>query len=279
MSRVYRALEKAEREKQEKSRKESVFGIPEQKSVSGKKESALRLSHERAVEVGLPSREETPVLVAAPNSFAEEQFRKLKTQILHWSSNPPHIILVSSAVPGEGKTMVAVNLAMSISQELQKKVILIDGDLRKPEIHLETQQRSKGLSNYLSDQTPLLEILFNSETENLRIIPAGPSSERSPELIGSRRMGELLTSLREFGDDTYVIIDSSPILSTSEPILLSKLVESVVLVVMADQTPRESVKRAIESIGRQKIIGVVLNQIELKPSSYYSKHYYKYYRK
>jgi Mrp family chromosome partitioning ATPase len=89
-------------------------------------------------------------------------------------------------------------------------------------------------------------------------------------------MKELLTSLREFGNDTYVIIDSSPIFSTSEPTLLSKMVEGVVLVVMADRTPRESTRRAIQSIDRQKIIGVVFNQKEFKPMGhYYSSYYYR----
>jgi Mrp family chromosome partitioning ATPase len=92
-------------------------------------------------------------------------------------------------------------------------------------------------------------------------------------------MGELMKSLSEQGENTYVIIDSSPIISTTEPTLLSKMVDGIILVVMADRTPRESIQRSIKSIDRQKIIGVVLNQIDLKRSSYYSKYYDKYYRK
>ena len=280
MSRVFRALEKAEREKQEKSQKESLFRIPEQKSVSGKEESALRPPHERTVEVRLPSREQASTLVAPPNSFAEEQFRKLKTEIFHWSSNPPHIILVTSTGPGEGKTVVSVNLALAFAQEIQKKAILVDADLRKPSIRLESNPTSKGLSSYLLGQTPFSEILVNSDIENLWFIPAGPSPKKCAELIGTTRMKELLTSLREFGDDTYVIIDSSPILATAEPTLLSKMVEGVILVVMADRAPRESIRRAIQSIDREKIIGVVFNQKESKPlGHYYSKYYHGYYTK
>jgi non-specific protein-tyrosine kinase len=276
MSRVYRALEKAEKEKQEKSKKESFFEPSEEKSISRKEEFPLTYRPERRVELGPPSKEEGFVLMAPPNSFAEEQFRKLKTHIFHWSSNPPHIILVTSTVPGEGKTIVAGNLAMIISQEIQKKAILVDADLRKPSIHLESQRHSKGLSSYLLGQAHLSEILVNSGIENLWVVPAGPSPKKSAELIGTKRMKELLTSLREFGNDTYVIIDSSPIFSTSEPTLLSKMVEGVVLVVMADRTPRESTRRAIQSIDRQKIIGVVFNQKEFKPMGhYYSSYYYR----
>lgn len=279
MSRVFRALEKAEKEKEEKSKKGPSFRMFEEKSASGKEKSAPRLSQERAVEVGIPSREEASILVAPPNSFAAEQFRMLKTQIFHWSSTPPHIILVTSSFPSEGKTTVSLNLALAIAQEIQKKAILIDADLRRPSTYFESHRNSKGLSNYLLGQMDLSEILVNSDIENLSFIPAGPSPKKSSELIGTARMKELLTSLREFGDDTYVIIDSPPILATTEPTLLSKMVEGVILVVMADRAPRESVRRAIQSIDREKIIGVVLNQEELKGSSYYSGYYQSYYHR
>jgi capsular exopolysaccharide synthesis family protein len=172
---------------------------------------------------------------------------------------------------------VAVNLAVAISKEIHSKVILIDGDLRKPGIRLEKSKNTKGLSNYLSDGTPLSEILINSEMEKLQIIMAGPSTRKSSELVRSKRMEELLQSLREFGDNTYIVIDSPPVLLTSDPILLSKMVEGVILVVRAGHTSRESIQRAIKSIDPRKIIGVVFNQVDVKPSAYYSE-YYRYYK-
>jgi capsular exopolysaccharide synthesis family protein len=285
MSRVYRALEKAEEEKKQKVKEEPSLKVFEEKTVSKREAPTLKFPEEKITKVekreglGLPSKEEVPVLTVPPNSFAEEQFRKLKTQIFLRLPNPPHSILITSTAPQEGKTMVAVNLAMAISQEIYKKAILIDGDLRKPSIRLEKSKSSKGLSNYLSDGTPLSEILIDSEMENLRIIMAGPSTNRSSELIGSKRMGELLKSLRESGENAYILIDSPPIISTTEPTLLSKMVDGIILVVMADRMPREAIQRAVKSIDRQKIIGVVFNQIDVKPSSYYSKYYYRYYKK
>ena len=197
MSRIYRALEKAEEEKRQKVKEEPSLKVFEEKVVLKKEAPTLKFPEEKIAkiekieELGLPSKEEIPVLIVPPNSFAEEEFRKLKTQIFHRLPNPPHSILITSAAPEEGKTMVAVNLAMAISKEIHGKAILIDGDLRKPGIHLEKSQNSKGLSNYLSDGTPLSEILINSEMENLRIITAGSPTRKSSELIGSKRMGEL----------------------------------------------------------------------------------------
>ncbi len=282
MSRVYRALEKAEEEKKQKVREEPPLKLFDEKSGLGKEAPSLRFPGEKKAKVedlGLRPKEDVPVLVVPHNSIAGEEFRKLKTQIFLRLPNPPHSILITSTGPGEGKTTVSVNLAMAISKEIHRKAILIDGDLRKPSIHLENSQNVKGLSNYLSDGTPLDEILINSGTENLRVIMAGPSTEKASELIGSKRMGELFQSLRESGENTYIVIDSPPIISTTEPTLLSKMVDGIILVVMIDRMPREAVRRAARSVDRQKIIGIVFNGIDLKRSHYYSKYYYKYYEK
>ena len=283
MSRVYRALEKAEREKEEKARVEPSLRIFRDETVSKPEEPIPKFPKHRKEKPELPAKEEVPILIPSPDSFAAEQFRKLKTHIFQWAPAPPHSILITSTVPAEGKTTVSLNLAVAISQEIQKKAILIHADLRKPNLYLKNFKNQKGLFDYLSDQTPLSEILLKSETENLWIIQAGQSSIRSSELIGSKRMKELFSSLREmkeFGEETYVIVDSSPILATSEPALLSKWVDGVILVVMADRAPKESVRRALQSIDRQKIIGVVFNQKDLKPSSsYYSGYHYGYSKK
>jgi protein-tyrosine kinase len=273
MSRVYRALEKAEKEKQDK-KEETLFEILKEEPLLSREELSVGNLEMGTQRWEQPSkREESLIFIASPISSAAEQFRKLRTHILHRSPLRPRIILISSAQAGEGKTMLAMNLALSISQELTKKIILIDADLRKPNIYPKSYPR--GLSEYLSEEIPLTEIMMNFEAENFRIIPAGLRSGKSAELIGSKKMKELLLNLREFGEDTYVLIDSSPILSTSEPLLLAEWVDGVIFVVMAGRTPKGSVRRAVESIGRQKVIGVVFNRMNSKgPQDYDS--YYRY---
>ena len=278
MSRVYRALEKAEKEREEKLKTETSFRVVEEILTPKREETILIRPQERTEGIEHPDWGEPSVLIAPTDSFAAEQFRRLKTQIFQSSPNPPHVILVTSTTPNEGKTMVSYNLAVSISQEIQKKAILLDADLRKPSVLFKKRKTTTGLSNYLSGQIPLAQILIRLE-ENFWIVPAGPCSRKSPELMGTRRMTELLTSLREFGEDTYTIIDSPPILSTSEPTMLSRMVDGVILVVMADRTPKPAIRRAVQSIDRQKILGIVLNGIELKPTRYYSEYYYGHYYK
>lgn len=279
MSRVYRALERVEEERKQNIEEPSLK-VVEEKAVLKKEEPPVEYLEEKIEKLGLPPKDVAPVLIVPPHSFSAEAFRKLKTQIFLHPGSSLRTVLVTSAAPREGKTLVAVNLAVAISKEIHSNAILVDGDLRRPGIHLGKSQSAKGLSNYLSDGIPLSEILVNSGIEKLRIILAGSSTRKSSELIRSRKMGEFLESLKEFGDNTYIIIDSPPIMATPDPSLLSKMVDGIILVVRAGYTSRESVQSAIKSIDRQKIIGVVFNQIDIKPSTYFSEYYryYQYYR-
>ena len=280
MSRVYQALEKVEEERKQKVEEPSLK-VFEEKTVLKKEVPTLQFPQEKIEKLGLPSKEATPVLIVPPHSFGAEAFRKLKTQIFLHPGKSPRLILVTSAAPQEGKTLVAVNLAVAISKEIHSNAILVDGDLRRPGIHLEKSQSAKGLSNYLSDGVPLSEILIDSQIEKLRIILAGSSTRKSSELIRSRKMGELLQTLRESGENTYIVVDSPPIMATPDPTLLSTMVDGIILVIRAGYTSRESVQNAIKSIDRQKIIGVIFNQLDVKPSTYFSENYryYQYYRK
>jgi len=279
MSQVYRALKKAEKEESQQKQGEPLFGIFEEELIIPRGEEDPRSPAVDIERIEIPLKEGVSIAIAPADSFGAEQFRKLKTHIFLRSPNAPHSILITSSVPQEGKTTIAMNLAIAISQELNRKAILIDADLRRPGIYLKQSENSKGLSNYLGNHTPLAEILRNSAIKNLWIISGGTPSQRASELIGSNRMRELMNSLRDFGEDTYIILDSPPILSASEAILLSKLVDGVILVVMADRAPRGFIRKAVDSIDRQKIIGLVFNQKDLKPSKYYSKYYYRYYKK
>jgi len=274
MSRVYKALEKAEKEKQKKTKDDSLFSILREDSIVEEVEPAGENLRVEMQTIGLPVPRDIAIPIAPANSFGAEQFRKLKTFIFRRSPHSPRCLLVTSSAPREGKTTLAVNLALSISQEMSKKVILIDADLRKPNMYPERYR--KGLSDYLEDQIPLTEIMKNFEGENFMIIPAGEPSKRASELIGSKKMQDLIKNLRDFGEDTYILIDSPPVLAASEPLILSEGVDGVILVVMAGQVRRGDVRRAVDSVGRQKILGVVFNNKDLSPSSSY--HYSRYSR-
>lgn len=259
MSKMYKALEKAERE-----RKHTVKSIGAKKSSIISKESIKEKSGERSISI------------PRPNDIAAEEFRKLRTVILQTSiSRPMQTLLVTSAVPGEGKSTVAINLAFAISQGVKEHALLIDGDLRNPHKNpLLRLNKTSGLSDYLMGKLNPSNLIVRTQIPKLSILPSGSMTSNPAELVGSERMGNLVKELKSQYANRYIIIDSSPIMLTTEPIILSKMVDGVIIVVLAGKTAREVVQRAINSVAKEKILGIILNQIEAKPSSYYYSPYY-----
>jgi capsular exopolysaccharide synthesis family protein len=280
MSRVYRALEKAEGAQAQKAEEGSIIRIFEEKKVPSIAEPASKGLEERIPKIDFPPGDGSPLIIPPLHSYSAEQFRKVKTHILHQSPTP-RSILVTSALPKEGKSTVAFNLALAFAQEKNFKTILIDADLRNPSLtpKLTPKGVQAGLSDYLTSEKLWEEVLYKFQAPNLKFIPSGTPSPKGPEVNGSSRMKELLGELLEkFGKDTYIFLDAPPILVTSEPVIFSKMVDGIVLVVMSGMAPKKTIRKAIDSIDREKIVGVIFNQIHLKPSKQYSQFYDRYFR-
>jgi exopolysaccharide/PEP-CTERM locus tyrosine autokinase len=219
-----------------------------------------------------------------PGSIVAEQFRKLRTYLFRPSlQNPPKTILVTSAFSGEGKSLIAINLAICIAIELQSHALLVDCDLRNPTLsRWFGMNESKGLSDYLLGQAELPDLLVKTQVDKLSILCGGSSQENPVELIGSKKMEALVEELKSRYSDRYIILDSSPVLATTEPNVLDKLIDGILLVIRAGETPRESVQQAIKLLQTDKIIGVILNDMEFKSSALHSRYfgtdsyYYKY---
>ena len=214
------------------------------------------------------------VPLAIFNPIADEEFHRLRTSIFLRTPDAPRTILVTSAAAEEGKTVVAVNLALAISHQPPKRAVLIDGDLRKPSALSEENRGYKGLSDYLSEDVSASEVLMKTSAANLWIIPAGAPTKNASELIGSEKMNVLLRSLKSSNHDTYVIIDSPPVLRTSEPILLSRVVDSVLLVI-SENTQGSVLQRMLKSLDHRKLLGIVLNQSAPRARSKYTAAYFR----
>ena len=197
----------------------------------------------------------------ASQSVEAEIFKVLRTNLLFpLEGKPPKTLLVTSAVPGEGKSFVCANLAISIAQGVEEYVMLVDGDIRKPSIHtLFGLGQVKGLSEYLSSQKELSQILYKSTIPKLTILPGGMPPMNPSELLTSKKMKTLLLEVTKRYDNRYVIIDSPPPSMAPETVAMSKFVDAVLFVVRAGKTQRKAVEEAIEQIGKDKVIGIVLN--------------------
>jgi len=215
-------------------------------------------------------------------SLAAEQFRKLRSQLLRLRlSQPPRTILVTSATAGEGKTLVSANLAARIAYDLNAYALLVDCDFRKPSLgQWFSLNNGYGLADYLIGKKEIPEILLTTKVERLKVLPAGTMQDNPTELIGSAKMQALIQEFKSRYNDRYIILDSTPLLSTSESEVLSRFVDGIVIVVRAGVTPRETLNQAISSLEEEKILGFALNDLEFKSSALSSRYFgsdYSYY--
>jgi protein-tyrosine kinase len=210
-----------------------------------------------------------------PGSLGAEQFRKLRTHVLKLNvSDPPKTIMITSATAGEGKTFVAANLAAGIAHDLRFHALLVDCDLRNPTLSKWFGvQNGHGLSDYLVGRGNLSELLMMTEMEKLTVLTGGSAQQKPAELIGSKRMEALVQELKSRYNDRYIILDTTPLLATTEPEVLARLVDGILIVVRAGVTPRETVKQAIASLDPKKILGFVLNDVEFKSSGLSSRYF------
>jgi capsular exopolysaccharide synthesis family protein len=208
-----------------------------------------------------------------------EAFRSLRTSIL-LSANPvPKMLLITSALPGEGKTTTTVNLGATLAS-LGHKVVIVDCDMRRPACHRSTGVENKpGFVQCLTGHVDLLEaILPVPGVTNLRVIPCGPIPPNPAEVLSSPMTGELLRKLRT--DFEYVLVDSPPLLSVSDSRILATLTDAVVLVVRANSTPYDAVRRARTLLygAGARILGVALNDVDFRRDGYGYGSKYSYYR-
>ncbi len=216
------------------------------------------------------------ITVAEPRSAVAEAFRALRTNIQF--ANPEgemRSLLVTSAGPGEGKSMTAANLAVSIAQG-GRRVIIVDCDLRKPRVHkLFKTPKTPGFTNLVVDHTPNLDsYLHPTQVDNLWVLPCGIQPPNPSELLGSPRAKAIMELLKEHAD--VVIYDSPPAATVTDAVILATRVDGVLQVVRAGGTRRDLVlqgKAALEKVGAH-ILGPILNRVKLSDLGYYSYYYY-----
>jgi capsular exopolysaccharide synthesis family protein len=216
-----------------------------------------------------------------PKSNIAEGFRALRTALLlSQPDRPPQVILVSSALPREGKTTVAANLAVTLAQ-LGDKTVLVDADLRKPGIgrllNLGTGKYA-GLSSYLAGVSSLdLITVPYPAIPNLAAIPTGPLPPNPADLLSSHRLTDAIAELRT--KYKFIVLDSPPIMAATDAVILSVQADGVLLVVRSGETPKEAFTRTCDLLTSVKshLLGVVLNAVDASaPDYYYSYRYYPY---
>jgi protein-tyrosine kinase len=204
-----------------------------------------------------------------------EQLRVVKRKLLRRApgtgpNNIPrgNLIMIASALPGEGKSFIARNLALSISTDHDHTVVLVDGDFRKPHITGEYGlEGAAGFLDVMSGKVRMPDAIYSTDQRGLAVLPVGTGRHDVNELLASRRTAALIEQYFVANSKSIVIIDTSPILCASEPQVIAKLVGQTVIVVRAGSTPHSALRQAITDLGDCANCAMVLNDADVVPFS------------
>lgn len=271
MSRIEKALEKATKIRKEKADKDIEII---EKKVSDK-ELLDTFKTEATVKI------DNPYLITAiePNSPISEEYRKLKSIVVKLTEmgNFHNTLMVTSTIGGEGKSITALNLAITLAQEYDHTVLLVDADLRQPSIDEYLGIKPEiGLSDCLANGTDISNTLIKTGIGKLVVLPAGSKVSDPVELLSSSKMRDLVRELKQRYADRYVIIDTPPILPFAEAHSIGSVVDGVIFVVREGYAPMSNIKEALHMLKNAKVFGIVYNNVEINRFDDYR--YYKYYK-
>jgi exopolysaccharide/PEP-CTERM locus tyrosine autokinase len=261
-------IEPGEFAAQPKDQRHAANSDPESAPINGSNTRTLRINRDQLRRHGIT----TPDGARTPNV---ESFRRVKRQILATAakahSDPPaNLVLVTSALPGEGKTFCAINLAISIALEINHTVLLVDADVANPSIpQVLGVEMGKGLIDVLLDPlTELGDVLWKTDIGKLSFVPAGTGHQHATELLASDAMRFLLREMAERYQDRIIIFDSPPLLVASEAGALASHTGQIIVVVEAGKTPEGALKAALNRIESSKITGLLLNKGQASGQGY-----------
>ncbi len=192
-----------------------------------------------------------------------DSFKVLRTQIQQKAKeNGWKTMMITSALPKEGKTLTAVNLALTFAKEFNQTVLLVDGDLKQQNIHTRLGFSSKrGLVDYLVESRSLKDLIIWPNIEKLTFISGGKKIPESTELLASPKMRELVEEMKNRYPDRFIIFDVPPILDRADALAFSPLVDCILMVVESGKTSLQDVQKAVELIPKEKFLGFVLNRL------------------
>jgi len=203
-----------------------------------------------------------PHLVAAlaPHSLAAEQYRSLRTRIARAENGRAvRAIVVTSPAKGDGKSLTAANLALTMAQEFQQRVLLLDADLRRPSLHqLFDLPAGPGLADVLAGAADVADALVTTADTHLTVMPAGAPPHHPAELLGSASMRRVLDALRTRFD--RILIDMPPAIPLADVQIVAPMVDGVLLIVRAGMTPKPAIEQALGGLDHSKVLGLVLNE-------------------
>ncbi len=264
MERIKQALERARAERQGQPVAAVVNAEPSgAPAAPAPAVENVTYSQTRQIEVSATElREKRVVSAFAPGAFTDA-YKMLRTQVLQrLDENDWNVLAVTSPGHGEGKSLTALNLAISMAMEIEHTVLLVDANLRHPSLHTHLGLPGEpGLSNYLLESTPLSELFVHPKSiDHLTLLPGGRALQNSSELLNSPKMSRLVDELKSRYAGRIVIFDLPPVLTAADAMAFAPYVDATLLVVEDGKTKRKEIEHALELLSATNVIGTVLNK-------------------
>ena len=273
MSKIAKALERAKQSRQPYAQEVEDLRLRSEVPLKGPGSVAQQVEYSktRSVSLNKGHLERHRLLTLLNDPVAIDTYNAFCSQLLMKTQAKGHnTIMVTSCTEGEGKTVTAINLAVSIARRLQHTVLLVDTDLRRPGIERYLGLRvKKGLSDYLRKDEPISELFVNPRPAKMLVLPAGGPIPRSTEILGSPKMEKLVREMKTRYPERYVIFDCPPLLAAPDSLLFSTYVDGILLVVEASKTPRQQIQEAIKLLDGKPLLGLVMNKFKGMRKDYY----------
>jgi len=273
MSRIKKALEKAKARGLAAGRRE---GLRHEHGEKTDEPSGLRYVQTKVVEVPEEVFIRNKIVSIQEDHPVADQFKLLRTRILQRTRKAgENTIQISGFDAGEGKSMVAMNLAVSMAKDTRQTTLLVDVDFRRPTIHrlMGLPDDTTGLKQYFEGRASLEEIFINPGINKLTVLPAGGTISHATEIVGSSKMEALVQELKSRYPDRYIIFDSPGFNVCPDPVVFSEYVDALLLVARSDFTSADSIKAAIKLVPKDKLLGTVLNDSKWQEPMAYHEHY------
>jgi exopolysaccharide/PEP-CTERM locus tyrosine autokinase len=208
--------------------------------------------------------EKNRILLGLNEQSAYDAYNLLRTQVLQQTTGTKsNTLMITSPEPGDGKTLTTINLGISLARDSVHSALVVDTNLRSPKIHNYLDLNcSKGLTDYLQNGTSLTDIFVTPDVSRFVVLPAGQRVDSSTDLLGSLQMRNLVVELKQRYPDRYIIFDCPHLLDMPDSLLFSSYVDKIIVVVRAGKTFRDNLLKSLQVINKQKLIGVVINQIK-----------------
>jgi protein-tyrosine kinase len=278
MERIRQAVEQARKQRQNSSsaagagmRRTGVFPEAGISELPIERPDAIEYTQTRSITVSPEVRARNRLVAGIQGHPLQDTYRMLRTRVLQemrakqWNS-----IAVTSPASGSGKTLTAINLAITIARDLSHTAILVDGDLRHPSIHdYFGYQPEFGINDFLFDNAPVEQLLFHPDMDRLTVLPGRSPVSESAEMLASPKIVSLCEELSSRYPDRIVVYDVAPVLSVDDALALAPNVDCMLMVAESGATSREDLRRSLELLDGIPIVGTVLNKVQKKVKAAY----------